>query len=141
MERHPLLVKRKHDWGRGFILLLRIIDCIPVYSYHRMLYCKEQVMASLLLSHHRLSSSRTVRLRAPRDIRCRLWAMLIRSHLWFVQWRRICDLVKEQDPLLRMDVWNAPTPVRRRLTLSKGGSEQAHSNKLSTGHGNESMEL
>ena len=71
----------------------------------------------MLLSQHRVSSSKTVRPRALCDARCmrraiRVWSAvcLEASHLRFGEGAR---------PHLYMDKWNRPTPVHRRLSLTQ----------------------
>ena len=59
LEGHPLQVRHKQDWGRGFILF-----------YPRLLYCPDQMLAVMLLSQHQVSSSKTVRPRAPCGAQC-----------------------------------------------------------------------
>ena len=106
LKRYPLQVRNKQDWGRGFILLLP-----------RLLYCLDQMLAVMLLSQHRVSSSKTVRPLAPCSIRCighavRTWSAVCSEapHSQFGEGAR---------PHLCMDEWNRPTPVRRRLSLTQ----------------------
>ena len=40
------------------------------FYYPRLLHCLDQMLAVMSLSQHRVSSSKTVRLRAPRGARC-----------------------------------------------------------------------
>ena len=86
MEENPLRVKRKRDWGRGFIFLLS-----------QLLYCVGQVLVVIVLSQHQVLSSRTVGPRAPCGAWCKLWAALLRYGLQFVQWRYTRNPVKERD--------------------------------------------
>ena len=58
-EGYPLQVIHKQDWSQGFI-----------FYYPRLLCCLNQMLAVMLLSQHRVSSSKTVRPRAPCDARC-----------------------------------------------------------------------
>ena len=58
-EGYPLQVRHKQDWGRGFILLLL-----------RLLQSLNQMLAVMSLSQHRVSSSKTIRPRAPCGARC-----------------------------------------------------------------------
>ena len=51
-EEYPLQVRHKQDWGEGLSLY-----------YPRLLYCLNQMLAVVLLSQHRVSSSKTVRSR------------------------------------------------------------------------------
>ena len=97
-EGHPLQVKHKQDWGRGFILLLS-----------QAAACLDQMLAVMSLSQHRVSSSKTVRPRAPCGARCighavRTWSAVCSEapHLQFGKGAR---------PHLCMNEWNCPTPV------------------------------
>ena len=85
------------------------------FYYPRLLHCLDQMLAVMLLSQHRVLSSKTVRSRAPCDARCigyavRTWSAvcLEAQHSQFGEGAR---------PHLCMDEWNRPTPVRRRLSL------------------------
>ena len=105
-EGHPLQARHKQNWGRGFILLLP-----------RLLHCVNQMLAVMSLSQHRVSSSKTVRPRAPCGARCiehavRTWSAVCSEapHSQFDEGAR---------PHLCMDEWNCPTPVRRRLSLTQ----------------------
>ena len=73
------------------------------------------MLAVVLLSQHRVSSSKTVRSRAPYGARCighavRTWSAVCSEapHSQFGEGAR---------PHLCMDEWNRPTPVHRRLSL------------------------
>ena len=75
------------------------------------------MLAVVLLSQHRVSSSKTVRPRAPCGARCIGHAVRTRSavcseapHSQFGEGAR---------PYLCMNEWNCPTPVRRRLSLTQ----------------------
>ena len=75
------------------------------------------MLAMVLLSQHRVSSSKTVRPRAPCGARCighavRTWSAVCSEapHSQFGEGAR---------PHLCMDKWNRPTPVRRRLSLTQ----------------------
>ena len=75
------------------------------------------MLAVVLLSQHRVSSSKTVRPRAPCGARCighavRTWSAVFSEapHSQFGEGAR---------PHLCMDEWNRPTPVRRRLSLDQ----------------------
>ena len=75
------------------------------------------MLAAVLLSQHRVSSSKTVRPRAPCSARCighavGTWSTVCSEapHLQFGEGAR---------PHLCMDEWNRPTPVRRRLSLTQ----------------------
>ena len=98
------------------------------FYYPRLLYRQDQMLAVMLLSQHRVSSSKTVRPRAPYGARCMGHA--VRS------WSTICSEAPHSQfgegtrPHLCMDEWNRPTPVRRHLSLSFLG--QAYNNKPGT---------
>ena len=75
------------------------------------------MLAVMLLSQHRVSSSKTVKPRAPCGARCighavRTWSAVCSEapHSQFGEGAR---------PHLCMDEWNRPTPVRRRLSLTQ----------------------
>ena len=71
----------------------------------------------VLLSQHRVFSSKTVRPRAPCGARC--IGHLVRT------WSAVCSETPHSQfdegarPHLCMDKWNRPTPVRRRLSLTQ----------------------
>ena len=102
-EGYPPQARHKQNWGRGFILLLPLLHCL------------DQMLAVMLLSQHRVSSSKTVRPRAPCGARCM-------GHI-VSTWSAVCSEAphsqfgKGARPHLCMDEWNRPTPVRRRLSL------------------------
>ena len=82
-----------------------------------MLHCLNQMLAVVLLSQHRVSSSKTVRPRAPCGAQCighvvRTWSAVCSEspHSQFGEGAR---------PHLCMDEWNRPTPVLRRLSLTQ----------------------
>ena len=82
----------------------------------RLLHCLNQMLAVVLLSQHRVSSSKTIRPRAPCGAQCighavRTWSVVCSEapHSQFGEGAR---------PHLCMDEWNRPTPVRRRLSLT-----------------------
>ena len=87
------------------------------FYYPRLLYCLDQMLAVMLLSQHRLSSSKTVRPRAPCGARCIGHAVST--------WSAVCSEAPHSQfsegarPHLCMDEWNRPTPVRRRLSLTQ----------------------
>ena len=104
-EGYPLQVRHKQDWGEGLS-----------FYYPRLLHCLDQMLAVMLLSQHRVSSSKTVRPRAPCGARCighavSTWSAVCSEapHLQFGEGAR---------SHLCMDEWNRPTPVRRRLSLT-----------------------
>ena len=87
------------------------------FYYPRLLHCLDQMLAAMLLSQHRVSSSKTVRPRAPCGARCM-------GHI-VSTWSAVCSeaphsqLGEGARPHLCMDEWNRPTPVRRRLSLTQ----------------------
>ena len=97
------------------------------FYYPRLLHCLKQMLAVVLLSQHRVLSSKTVRLRAPCGARCIGHAVST--------WSAVCSEVPHSQfgegarPHLCMDEWNRPTPVRRQLSLT-----QVAWGKLSLGH-------
>ena len=87
------------------------------FYYSRLLHYLNQMMAVMLLSQDRVSSSKIFRPCAPCDARCighavRTWSAVCSeaSHLQFGEGAR---------PHLCMDQWNRPTSVRRRLNLTQ----------------------
>ena len=87
------------------------------FYYPRLLHCLGQMLAVMLLSQHRVSSSKTVRPRAPCGARCM-------GHI-VSTWSAVCSEAPHSQfgegarPHLCMDEWNRPTPVRRRLSLTQ----------------------
>ena len=87
------------------------------FYYPRLLHCLDQMLAVMSLSQHRVSSSKTVRPRAPCGARCM-------GHI-VSSWSAVCSEVPHSQfgegarPHLCMDKWNCPTPVRRRLSLTQ----------------------
>ena len=86
------------------------------FYYPRLLHCLDQMLAVMLLSQHsKISSSKTVRPRAPCGARCM-------GHI-VSTWSAVCSEAPHSQfgegarPHLCMDEWNRPTPVRRRLSL------------------------
>ena len=83
----------------------------------RLLHCLNQMLAVVLLSQHRVSSSKTVRPRASCGARCIRHAVST--------WSAVCSEAPHSQfgerarPHLCMDEWNRPTPVRRRLSLTQ----------------------
>ena len=76
------------------------------------------MLAVVLLSQHRVSSSKTVRPRAPcGSARCIEYAVST--------WSAVCSEAPHSQfgegarPHLCMDEWNRPTPIRRRLSLTQ----------------------
>ena len=76
---------------------------------------RNSMLAVMSLSQHRVSSSKTVRPRAPCGARCIGHAVST--------WSAVCSEAPHSQfgegarPHLCMDEWNRPTPVRRRLSL------------------------
>ena len=111
LQGHPLQVRHKQDWGRGFILLLPQAAVLP-----------DQMFAVMLISQHRVSSFKTVKPRAPCGTRCighaiRTWSLVFSGtpHLQFGEGAR---------PHLCMDEWNCPTPVLKRLSFTEAAPDK-----------------
>ena len=87
------------------------------FYYPRLLYCQDQRLAVMLVSQHRVSSSKTVRPCAPCGARCMGHAI----RTWFAVCSETAHLQfgHKARPHLCMDEYNLPTPVRRRLSLPK----------------------
>ena len=87
------------------------------FYYPRLLHCLDQILAVMLLSQHRVSSSKTVRPRAPCGARCIGHAVST--------WSAVCSEAPHSQfgegvrPHLCMDEWNRPTPVRTQLSLTQ----------------------
>ena len=87
------------------------------FYYPRLLHCLNQMLAGILLRQHRVSSSKTVRPRAPCGARCI-------GHT-VSTWSAVCSEVPYSQfgegvrPHLCMDEWNCPTPVHRQLSLTQ----------------------
>ena len=87
------------------------------FYYPRLLHYLDQMLAVMSLSQHRISSSKTVRPRAPCGARCI-------GHI-VSTWSAVCSEAPHSQfgegarPHLCMDEWNRPTPVRRRLSLTQ----------------------
>ena len=87
------------------------------FYYPRLLHCLDQMLAVNSSSQHRVSSSKTVRPRAPCGARCIGHAVRTRS--------AVCSEAphsqfgEEARSHLCMNKWNRPTPVRRRLSLTQ----------------------
>ena len=111
------------------------------FYYPRLLHCLDQMLAVMLLSQHRVSSSKTVRPRAPCGARyighaVRTWSAVCSEapHSQFGEGAR---------PHLCMDEWNCPTPVCRRLSLTQATRGKPIPTGLalvSTGSGHKSTE-
>ena len=87
------------------------------FYYPRLLHCPDQMLAMMSLSQHRVSSSKTVRPRAPCGAQCIGHAVST--------WSAVCSEVPHLQfgegvrPHLCMDEWNRPTPVCRWLSLTQ----------------------
>ena len=108
---HPLQVRYKQDWGRRFILY-----------YPRLLHCLNQMLAVVLLNQHRVSSSKTVRPRAPCGAQCI-------GHV-VSTWSAVCSGAPHSQfgegarPHLCMDEWNRSTPVRKPFSLTQAARDK-----------------
>ena len=89
MEGQQLWIKHKQDWGQRFIPVLPQASVLP-----------GQMLATIVLSQHRVLSSRSIIPRTPYHAQCRLWGTLLRRGLRFVQWRRTRYPIKERDPIV-----------------------------------------
>ena len=107
------------------------------FYYPRLLHGLDQMLAVMSLSQHRVSSSKTVRPRAPCGARCighavSTWSAVYSEapHSQFGEGAR---------PHLCMDEWNRPTPVRSRLSLTQAArgkpSQQAWHRSRAQKHG------
>ena len=87
------------------------------FYYRRLLHCLNQILVVVLLSQHRVLSSKTVRPHASCDARC--IGHVVKT------WSVVCSEVPYSQfgegarPHLCMDEWNCPTPVCRRLSLTQ----------------------
>ena len=94
------------------------------------------MLAVVLLSQHRVSSSKTVRPRAPCGARCIGHAVST--------WSAVCSEAPHSQfgegarSHLCMDEWNRPTPVHRRLSLTQAA--RAHPDRPGTGLGHKNTE-
>ena len=93
------------------------------FYYPKLLYCLDKMLAVMLLSQHRVSSSKTVTTRAPYGARSighavRIWSAVYSEppHLQFGEGARL---------YLCMDEWNHPTPVCRRLSLIQAAQDKS----------------
>ena len=92
------------------------------FYYPRLLYFPDQMMAVILLSQHPVSSSKTVRPRAPCGTRSmghtiRTWSAVCSGapHWQFSEGTRL---------YLCMDEWNSPTPVLKQLSLTQAARDK-----------------
>ena len=98
------------------------------FYYPRLLHCLNQMLAVMSLSQHRVSSSKTVRPRAPCGARCIGHAVCT--------WSAVCSEAPRSQfgevarPHLCMDEWNRPTPVRRRLSLTQAARGKPITNRI-----------
>ena len=100
------------------------------FYYPILLHCLDQMLAVMSLSQHRVSSSKTVRPRAPCGARCIGHAVST--------WSAVCSEALHSQfgegarPHLCMNEWNRPTPVRRRLSLTQAarGKPDKHMVKM-----------
>ena len=70
------------------------------FYYPKMLQCLDQMLAVMSLSQHRVSSSKTVRPRAPCGARCIGHAVSTSVHgMRFAQRRHTRNPMKERDPI------------------------------------------
>ena len=103
------------------------------FYYPRLLHCLNQMLAVVLLSQHRVSSSKTVRPRASCGARCIGHAVST--------WSAVCSEVPHSQfgegarPHLCMNKWNRPTLVRRRLSLTQAARGKLISTGLAQKHG------
>ena len=87
------------------------------FYYSRLLHYLDQMLAVMSLSHHQVSSSKTIRPRAPCGARCIGHAVST--------WSAVCSKASHSQfgegarPNLCMDEWNRPTPVCKRLSLTQ----------------------
>ena len=79
------------------------------FYYPRLLHCQDQMLAMVLLSQHRVSSSKTVRSRAPCNVRC--------IEHTVSTWSAVCSEAPHSQfgegarPHLCMDEWKRSVPT------------------------------
>ena len=84
--------------------------------------CLNQMLAVIVLSQHRVSSSKIVRLRVSFGARCMGHA--------FRTWSAVCSVVPHMQldegsrPQLCINKWNRPTPVLKRLSLTQAARDK-----------------
>ena len=117
-EGHPLQVRHKQDWGRGFILLLPQTAALPESDAGSDVI---KPAWSCVIQNRQTS--------------CSMWCpMYSIGHVVRI-WSAVCleaphsQFGEEATPHLCMDEWNRPTPVRRRLSLTQA----ARGKPISTG--------
>ena len=101
------------------------------FYYSRLLYCPDQMLAVMVLNHHRVLLSEIVRPFVPFGTRyighaIRMWSAVCSAtpHSQFGQGaiNHLC-----------MDEWNRPTPIRRRLSLTQAVRVKLIPNRPGTG--------
>ena len=106
--------RRRHRRMKGIHSRSDINRTLSFY-YPRLLYCLDQMLAVMSLSQHRVSSSKTVRPRAPCGARCIGHAVST--------WSAICSEAPHSPfgvgARPHLYKWNRPTPIRRRLSLTQ----------------------
>ena len=105
-EGHPLQVRHKQNWGRGFILLLPQIVALPELDAGNDVIKPASSFVIQNCQPH-----------APCGARCighavSTWSAVFSAALHL-------QLGEEVRPHLCMDKWNCPTPVRRQLSLTQ----------------------
>ena len=87
------------------------------FYYPRLLYSPDQMLAVMMLSQHRVLSSKTVRPRTPFGARCIGHAI----STWSAVWSEAPHMQFGEGAIthLCMDEWNHPTPVLKRLSLTQ----------------------
>ena len=104
LERHPLQVRHKQDWGQGFILLLSQAAVLPGSD------AGSDEPALSFVIHNRQTS-------------CSMWCLLYEAAIR--TWSAVCSQAPHSRfgegarLYLCMDKWNRPTPVLKRLSLPK----------------------
>ena len=121
LERYPLQVRHKQDWGLGFILLLPQTVALPE---------SDAGSGVIKFRHSKPISSFVIR---NRQTSCSMWCPIIGHAVR--TWSAVCSEAPHSQfgegarPHLCMDEWNRPTPVRRRLSLTQA----ARSKPIPTG--------
>ena len=106
LKLHPLQVSHKQDWGQEFTLLPPQTSELP-----------DQKLAVMVLSQHRVSSFKIIKVSAP----CGARYMEHASKAWSA----VCSVAphsqfgEELRPHMCMDEWNHSTTVHRQLSLTK----------------------
>ena len=107
-EWHPLQVRHKQDWDRGFILLLPQTAALPGSDAGSGVINP----ASSFVIQNRQTS-------------CSMWCLMYCIGHAVSTWSAVCSKAlhsqfgEEARPHLCMDEWNRPTSVRRRLSLTQ----------------------